>query len=347
MISSKYIMEIEQQVFPLFSSFIRDLGKTYPEIKNCLYRNYEDCLTEVDPNQGLSECPKGLSEYPKIQSFLDVIHTHNTQITNRDPSFFEIEEVILRDISFPKLWSKNISEKTRSTIWKYFQTFGLLAINLKSSQALKDALSSIHKDEAVNVEDKSVAKDLQKVKRLTQGIQGSDGSQETDDLGMEDMLGGMMNSNIGKIAQEVAESMDIESMFGNLGDSGNPMEIMSQMMNPEKMGSIFQNINSVVEEKMKEGSFSKDDLKKEAEGMYGNMSKNPMFANMMSQVPKDTKTKDTKTKDTKTNTKDTKDKDTKTKDKDTKDKDNKTKDKDNKQILRDKIKEKQKERCGQ
>ena len=322
MISSKYIMEIEQQVFPLFSSFIRDLGKTYPEIKNCLYRNYEDCLTEVDP--------KGLSEYPKIQSFLDVIHTHNTQITNRDPSFFEIEEVILIDVSFPKLWSKNISEKTRSTIWKYFQTFGLLAINLKSSQALKDALSSIHKDEALNVEDKSVAQDLKKVKKLTQGIQDK-GSGGSDDFGMEDMLGGMMDSNIGKIAQEVAGSMDIESMFGNLGDSSNPMEIMSQMMNPDKMGSIFKNINSVVEKKMKEGSFSKDDLKKEAEGMYGNMSKNPMFANMMSQVPKDTN--DTKTKDTKTkDTKDTKTKDTKTKD--------------NKQNLRDKIKEKQKERCG-
>ena len=41
-------MEIEKQVFAIFGSFIRDLSKTYPEIKNCLYRNYEDCLLNED-----------------------------------------------------------------------------------------------------------------------------------------------------------------------------------------------------------------------------------------------------------------------------------------------------------
>ena len=37
--------QIEQQAFSIFSSFIQDLSKTYPEIRNCLYRNYEDCIT--------------------------------------------------------------------------------------------------------------------------------------------------------------------------------------------------------------------------------------------------------------------------------------------------------------
>jgi len=55
-------------------------------------------------------------------------------------------------------------------------------------------------------------------------------------------------------------------------------------MNPEKMSSIFQNINSVMEKKMEDGSLHKDDLKKEAEGMYGTMAQNPMFASMMGQM---------------------------------------------------------------
>ena len=93
-----------------------------------------------------------------------------------------------------------------------------------------------------------------------------------------------MDSNIGKIAQEVAGTMDMEQVFGNVDESTNPMELMSQMMNPDKMGKIFQNINSVMEKKMEDGEFQQEDLKKEAEGMYGNMAKNPMFKNMMSQM---------------------------------------------------------------
>ena len=36
--------EVESQLFTIFQNFIRDLSKTYPEIKNCLYRNYEEFL---------------------------------------------------------------------------------------------------------------------------------------------------------------------------------------------------------------------------------------------------------------------------------------------------------------
>tara|TARA_B100001248_G_C27231013_1_gene384837 strand:- start:498 stop:782 length:285 start_codon:yes stop_codon:yes gene_type:complete len=56
---------------------------------------------------------------------------------------------------------------------------------------------------------------------------------------------------------------------------------MTQLMNPEKMGSIFKNINSVMEQKMDSGELTKEDLKKEAEGMMGQMGNNPMFKNMM------------------------------------------------------------------
>ena len=35
---------------------------------------------------------------------------------------------------------------------------------------------------------------------------------------------------------------------------------------------------------MEKGDFKKEDLKKEAEGMYGNMAQNPMFQGMMDQM---------------------------------------------------------------
>ena len=93
------------------------------------------------------------------------------------------------------------------------------------------------------------------------------------ELDLENMVGGMMDSDNGKIAQEVAGSLDMESMFGSIDESTNPMELMSQMMDPNKM-EIFQNINTVMERKVEHGELNTDTLKKEAEGMvWVNVSK--------------------------------------------------------------------------
>ena len=197
-------MEIERQVFPLFASFVRDVAKTYPETKNCLYRNYEECLVDTET--------KSLQDCPKLQRFLDTIYEHKSKITNKEERFFDVVD-ILEEISFKNLWQKNITEKTKATIWKYFQTFSLLVINLKSSQELKDALYSIQNDEEeVHIEDKKVAKELKHMKRLTESVQQGipEGEGEFD---LDNMLGGMMDSNIGQIAKEVAGSMDMNSMF--------------------------------------------------------------------------------------------------------------------------------------
>ena len=256
-------------MFALFSSFIRDLGKTYPEIKNCLYRNYEECLVDTEG--------KFLDSSPKLVAFLEIVRENEGLISKRDPEFFKIDN-ILEEISFNNLWNKNISNKTRVTIWKYFQTFSILQINLQANRELKETLESLKSGEDVEI-DREMASELRKIKRLSEGIQESTPAEGEGDL--EGMLGGMMDSNIGQIAKEVAETMDMESMFGGIGEDTNPMEVMSQMMNPEKMGAIFQNISKVMDGKMESGSLDRDDLRKEAEGMYGKMAQNPLFSGLM------------------------------------------------------------------
>jgi hypothetical protein len=260
--------EVETQLFSIFNDFIRDLSKTFPEIKSCLYRNYEDCLTDIDD--------KKLCDLPKLNRFLELIGDYEKMITDKNLEFFDLEVEFLEEISFKRLWEKNISNKTRESIWKYLQTFQLININLRSSQQLKDALSQIGTDTEVEV-DRTTAKDLKKMKKLSDSVK----EEVTGESELDDMLGGLMDGGIGDIAKEVAKNMDIENMFGSIDENSNPMEIMAQMMNPEKMGSIFNNINSVMEQKMESGELTKDSLKSEAEGMMGKMGENPMFKNMM------------------------------------------------------------------
>ena len=268
-------MEIENQVFSIFSSFIRDLSKTFPEVKNCLYRNYESEIT--GENLKLENCPK-------IKVFLSKVDENNKLITNEDIKFFEVED-ILEEISFQRLWEKNISDKTKATIWKYFKTFTIININLNSSKQLQEALQSIGNDEEIkkeDIKDKKTAKELKQLKKLTEEVKEE--NKDEDELDLENILGGLMDSNIGSIAKEVASSMNIEEMLGNVNENSNPMEVMAQMMNPEKMGSIFQNINKVMEQKMESGDLSEESLKKEAQDMYGNMANNPLFGNLMGKM---------------------------------------------------------------
>jgi hypothetical protein len=270
-------MDIEKQVFSIFSSFIRDLSKTFPEIKNCLYRNYETEI--VGENLKLEDCLK-------IKSFLSIVNEHSKLIENKDIKFFENDN-ILEEISFQRLWEKNISDKTKATIWKYFQTFTIININLNSSKQLQEVLTSMNNGEITkeDIKDKQTAKDLKKLKKLTEDVKEE--VNDEDELDLDNMLGGLMDSNIGSIAKEVASGMKLDEMFGNIDENTNPMEVMAQMMNPEKMGNIFQNINNVMEKKMKSGELNEETLKKEAQSMYGDMANNPLFGNLMKQMNPD------------------------------------------------------------
>ena len=229
--------EVETKLFSLFSDFIRDLSKVFPEIKNSLYRNYEDCLSDTTD--------KCLSDFPKVCRFLELIGDYEKYIVDKNLEFFDLEVEFLEEISFHKLWEKNISNKTRESIWKYLQTFQLISINIKSGEKLNAVL-----DEVLNGSkmDKSTMKDYKNMRKLSEEVQSkptggqASGGQENE---LDDMLSGLMDSGIGDIAKEVAKNLDIESMFGSIDENSNPMELMAQLMNPEKMSSIFNNINSV------------------------------------------------------------------------------------------------------
>ena len=103
---------IGPKVFNLFSEFIQDLSKTFPEIKACLYRNYEKEIL----NNNLK-----IKDSPKIQEFLKKIDDNKTMIENKDETLFQNDTYFLEEISFNRLWDKNISDNTKNTIWKYFQ----------------------------------------------------------------------------------------------------------------------------------------------------------------------------------------------------------------------------------
>jgi len=274
-------MDIDSKCLSVFKSFIADIIKVFPE--------YDIKLNDIyGPVLKLEDCK--IEEQELLQEFLGRVHKLNKKITNKDEKIFEEDALLLTDISFKNIWTTNITYKTKETIWKYLQTFCLLELNYQSNKELQDALSDLSEDKTIEIKDKKIASDVKKIKKMTENIQepiaeevkepsvsnpvGNPGDNPFDQ--MEQM---MQSSEIGKIAQQVSESINIEEMFGS-ADSDNPMDMIQKLMSGDAMGKIMNSIHTVVNDKVESGEISKESMVNEAQGLYQDMGSNPMFQAM-------------------------------------------------------------------
>jgi len=284
-------MDIDTKCLSVFKSFISDIIKVFPE--------YDIKLTDIYGSLLKLETCK-IEEQEELQEFLSRVHKLNKKITNKDECIFEEDELILTDISFKNIWTTNISYKTKETIWKYLQTFCLLSISHQSNKDLQDALSSLSDDKTIEITDKKVASDVKKIKKMTENIQEPIAEEIKNDIvdsntanpanpanpaeqmgdnpfaQMEQM---MQSSEIGKIAQQVSESINLEEMLGS-GNSDNPLDMFQKLMSGDAMGKIMGSIHDVVNQKVDSGEINKDNMVNEAQGLYKNMGANPLFQAM-------------------------------------------------------------------
>ena len=278
-------MDISNQCLSVFKSFVNDIIKVFPEYKIKLEDIYGTLLK-------MDECV--LDEEELLKEFLDRVHKLNKKITNKDESMFNDDPLLLTDISFKNIWTTNISYKTKETIWKYLQTFCLLALNRQSNKDLENALSELSENKNVELKDKKVASDVKKIKKMTENIKepiATDLSEEPEsnqgglgDFGMNNPLESIMgNSDIGKLAEEVSKELDIESMFGSM-DSDNPMEVFQNLMNGGAMSKIMGTIHNVVNDKVEKGELNKEHMLNEAQGIYGQLGQSDMFQQMANQA---------------------------------------------------------------
>ena len=268
-------MDINTQCLSVFKSFIADIKKVFPEYEKTIQDTYGSLIE-------LESCK--IEDQELLKEFLERVHKLNKKITNKDESLFTEDSLILTDISSKEMWEQKISYKTKETIWKYLQTFCLLSLNHQSNKDLQDALSDLNQEKKVDIKDKKVASDVKKIKKMAENIQEPiaediNNTPEPDENPFSAMEQMMETSEIGKIAKEVSESLDIESMLGG-DDIQDPMVLMQKLMSGDAMGKIMGTIHNVVNDKVESGQLNQDTMKNEAQGMYQNMGSNPLFQAM-------------------------------------------------------------------
>ena len=264
-------MELNQKVLDVFKLLINDI---------IMVSNNEDIIQNKYKNILEMEVLDKIEDSELINNFIKNIDTNTKKIVNKDETVFNNE--IIEGVSLSDIW---VNEETtmvaKNNIWKYLQTFCIININLNSSNELQKLLSGEVNE--INKENIKDLKDIKNIKKLKNSIEdinknNEENNSEINTEGFDEIF---TNTGIGQLAKEIAEDIDFESLMGETEESGNPEDILGNMMNSGNIMGLFSTINEKVQEKIKSGNLSEETLSGEAETLYDGFKGNPMFDNLM------------------------------------------------------------------
>lgn len=266
---------MSEKIQGLFINFIQDIIKVFPEYEKRLNKYYSPIINKEDDEKKKQDIFNG---------FMENIEDITKDICDENLNMFEKDPVILENVSFKVIWESNITNDTKMSIWKYLQSFCMYNFN-KSEEDIDEIVKTLQQNEKVT--DKETLVKAKRLKKLSESIKNNSieellntkkivmPDELENDESMKQMEDILENTSIGKIAKEVTEELNIESMLGEGGG-------IEDIMKGENMINIFQTISSKIEGANGGGN----NIMEEAMGITKNMQGNPLFSSMFSSLSK-------------------------------------------------------------
>jgi hypothetical protein len=268
----------------VISDFINDIKMTFPEyvmiINKYFYgevrlQNYNTTISDEIYDKTFNFC-----KVKYVPRFFDILY-QNTSI---------FEENVLEDteflpnIYFKNLWTCDISEKTKETIWKYLQLIlfsvvgkvddeGQFGETLKLFEAINDGEFKDKLDET-----------FEGIKNMFEDTK--DVSGESFDLpnpeNMHEHISGLLKGKLGNLATEIAEEITGDLNIDK-ANTGSVNDLFSNMIkDPSKLMGIVNNVTNKLEGKIKSGDIKESELLSEATEMMQQMKNMPGMGNIES-----------------------------------------------------------------
>ena len=258
----------EQNLRSIVVDFTTDLTKVFPEYSFM----WERWLTADDAEyERLNQ--HFLAVFP--ERFFDIINS-NTEIFSQNS---KANTMFLPDVEFKLLFNcDGVSETTKTSMWKYLQ---LLLFTVMGS--VKDASNF---GDALNMFESMDENDLQnKMKETMDGLgeffeQSSLPESDGDNARpfklpkpevLQEHMKTLMEGKLGKLAKELTEEFteDLKDVFDESDTNDKSIkDIMAQIMkDPKKIMTIMKKITDKLQNKMKNGDISHDELMKEVSGI--------------------------------------------------------------------------------
>lgn len=268
----------------VISDFINDIKMTFPEYAMIINKYFYGEVRLQNNNATISdEIYDKTFNFCKTKyapRFFDILY-QNTSIFEEDSTE---DTEFLPNIYFKNLWTCDISDKTKETIWKYLQLILFSAVGkvddegqfgetLKLFEAINDGEFKDKLDET-----------FEGIKNMFEDTKDASG-ESFDVPNPEDMhehISGLLKGKLGNLATEIAEEITGDLNIDE-ANTGSVNDLFSNMIkDPSKLIGIVNKVTNKLEGKIKSGDIKESELLSEATEMMQQMKNMPGMGNMQS-----------------------------------------------------------------
>lgn len=275
----------------VLGDMMNDMINVFPELEENLDTNLSIVWKQDDHLPGeVVEATKVIMEYcGKIYParFFDILYENADIFDTETPVLF------LPGIDFNVLWKENISDATRSTIWKYLQlTLFSSVSNVSDGESFGDTadlFKAINEDEFKQ----KLEETMSSMKDMFQHDEKKSGEEGKRNINMEDLpnaesvhahVAGMMDGKLGTLAKEIAEetAANLNMDFENATSVN---DVFAKLMkDPTKIMGMVKDVGSKLDEKIKSGDIKESELLEEASELMKKMKEMPGMENIQSML---------------------------------------------------------------
>ena len=295
-------VEIPEEFQKIVTDFLNDIVNTFPELTDKL-TDSEKILLNNELNDDNKKALEDLFNYCHNvypERFFDILY--------KNDDIFEDEEIntqFLPNIDFKYLFSSNITENTKDTLWKYLQLILFTISNtIQNSEKFGDTaklFEAIDEEELKNKMQETMNEmmnifyfsgiDLSGVDLSGMDFDLSDNPFKKFDISgidmpnpeeLNDHLIGLLNGKLGNLAGEIAKETANE-MNIDLNNNKNPGDVFEKLFkNPTKLINMVKKVGKKLDEKLKSGEIKESELMEEASELMKKMKNMPGMKNMES-----------------------------------------------------------------
>jgi hypothetical protein len=264
----------------LLTDFMRDLLVTFPELRDELDANLEAVAAGTASENTVRRVREYCMERLPVR-FFDILYQNEEMFQNEGNDLY-----LLPGIDFARLWNANITESTRSAIWKYLQLFLFDSVSEVTDESSFGETARLF--EAVDEEAFRT-----KLEETIMGMQEAFDGGNVDDGGsvpkasdIHDHVASMMNGKLGSLAKEIAEETAAE-MDIDMSDTGSVDEVFKRLLrNPTKLMSLVKNVGEKIDQKLKSGDIRESELVEEAAELVKRMKDTPGMGDLQGLLSK-------------------------------------------------------------
>ena len=278
----------------IMKDFYKDILLVFPEYKAKLDPADIEFLTGNCDGGGLFEYCKKV--YP--ERFFDILYSNEDIFKDVSCNTY-----FLPNIDFKIIWSEDISDKTRETIWKYLQ---LVLFSVSSGLSSRDSFGeTANLFEAID-EDELKVKLEDTMKQMTEMFGDMSGTNlfpdisggnfnDLSNIDMENLpnpedlqnhINGLLDGKLGRLAAEIAQET-ASNLNVDLDESADVNDVFKKLFkNPGRLINMVKNVGKKLDEKLKSGEIKESELMKEAAELMEKMKNMPGMNNMNSILSK-------------------------------------------------------------